>query len=93
MKILQQTKTEKKWTTTDTNKGLGPAIMETQKLCKTAHKEHLSNPNNHREITKEHAKTLNLSTFHQICKLMMERPHDKISHKFFVNQLTGENPK
>ena len=92
IKVLRQTKIDKQWTVTDTDKGLGPAIIETQKLYKTAHAEHLSNPKNYKEITKEHAETLNLSTFHRICKLMIDQPHDEISHKFFVHKLIGDKP-
>ena len=93
IKLLKQTKKDNYWSIVDTDKGLGPAIIETKKLYKIADEEHLSNTTNYRELSKENAERINISTFHRICKLMIDKPHDEESHKFFTHRLIGAQPK
>ena len=91
--LLRKTKKDNYWSVVDTDKGLGPAIIETKKLFKIADEEHLSNTNNYRELSKENAERINLSTFHRICKLMIDKPFDEESHKFFTHRLIGTQPR
>ena len=53
--------------------------METTKPHRMAYAdtEHLSNQQNHREITQTSVEQLNPSTIWQISELMMDKPYDK----------------
>ena len=93
MTLLRQTKRNRKWTITNTDKKLGPAMMETKKLHTLAHANHLSDTNNYTPMSKELAEQLHLTTFYGACEPMIDEPTDDASHDYFTNALIGSPAK
>ena len=74
----------------NTDKNLGPAIMETTKYYQRAFQDHLSNQTNYKEISATEANQYAYIAFLKICKLMIDDPYNDQSKKFFVSKLIGD---
>ena len=89
IQTLKQIKKEKKLIVLNTDKNLGPAIMETTKYYQHAFQDHLSNQTNYKEISATEAHQYSYVAFLKICALMIDDPYDDQSRKFFISKLIG----
>ena len=63
---MKKLKIERKCIALDSDKNLGPVVMETQQAIVKANKEHLNNCDNHKPLTKQEAITQNQNDFNKI---------------------------
>ena len=86
IQTLKQIKKEKKLIVLNTDKNLGPAIMETTKYYQHAFQDHLSNQTNYKEISATEAHQYSYVAFLKICALMIDDPYEDQSRKFFISK-------
>ncbi len=68
VQLLRRLKNDRKLIVTETDKNLGPAIMELDTYISQANQHHLNNTNNYEELTETDAKSISESNYRWICK-------------------------
>ena len=82
---------------TNTDKGLGPAIMEITKYIDLCLRNHLNNKNNYCEVDETEAAIIDETNFRWICERFIDFPVKgtvtKSERKFFIASLCGDRNK